>query len=292
MTAIDFRCPACGHATQVTPEYCGQTGPCARCGSTVTVPRAPGDVTPLKNETSILGRGMLIVLGTSIALLIGAVLAMTGVKLIEPIARGMVVASHHRESKDNLKRIAAALLAYEQKYGSLPPAAIKDSKGKPLHSWRVLILPFLGPSEKALYEQYNFSEPWDGLQNTAMHPRMPAVFGSSRDQGRAKGETNYFLITGKSTLFADGKSQKVASLQDPAKVALVVEATNQTGASWLEPRDFAASSLNGRLNSGASGQLNGLYDDGIYIATADGEPRFIEAELSPDELRALMLGEE
>ena len=35
---IHFTCPHCGTATEVADEYVGQTGPCAHCGQTITVP--------------------------------------------------------------------------------------------------------------------------------------------------------------------------------------------------------------------------------------------------------------
>ena len=56
----------------------------------------------------------------------------------------------------------------------VPPAYFADESGKPLHSWRVLILPFL--DEGALYKQYDFSEPWDGPNNSRLLARMPRVW--------------------------------------------------------------------------------------------------------------------
>ena len=44
---------------------------------------------------------------------------------------------------DNLKQIALALNNYEQEYNALPPAYTVDADGRPLHSWRTLILPYL-----------------------------------------------------------------------------------------------------------------------------------------------------
>ena len=35
---IPFTCPHCGHQTNVADQYAGQTGPCASCGKTITVP--------------------------------------------------------------------------------------------------------------------------------------------------------------------------------------------------------------------------------------------------------------
>jgi len=39
-----------------------------------------------------------------------------------------------------------ALFNYHDDYGSYPPAYIADESGRPMHSWRVLILPYLGRS--------------------------------------------------------------------------------------------------------------------------------------------------
>ena len=35
---ILFTCPHCGRQTHVADEYAGQSGPCAACGKTITVP--------------------------------------------------------------------------------------------------------------------------------------------------------------------------------------------------------------------------------------------------------------
>ena len=60
--------------------------------------------------------------------------------------------------KNQLMNIGLALYQYYEQYGSFPPAYIADESGKPMHSWRVLILPYL--EESALYMQYDFNEPW------------------------------------------------------------------------------------------------------------------------------------
>ncbi|MBQ9813579.1 MAG: DUF1559 domain-containing protein [Thermoguttaceae bacterium] len=53
----------------------------------------------------------------------------------------------------NMQRITIALLSYQTEHGALPPAFTVDEEGNPLHSWRVLILPYLGEDSKALYDQ-------------------------------------------------------------------------------------------------------------------------------------------
>lgn len=55
---------------------------------------------------------------------------------------------------------------YQHKHGRLPPAVVHGPEGKPLHSWRVLLLPFIG--QEALYKQFKLEEPWDSPHNLSL----------------------------------------------------------------------------------------------------------------------------
>ena len=52
--AIPFTCPHCGATTDVAEEYAGETGPCARCGKTITVPPLAGRVAGTSGDASTL----------------------------------------------------------------------------------------------------------------------------------------------------------------------------------------------------------------------------------------------
>ena len=80
--------------------------------------------------------------------------------------------------RDNLKRIGLAMHMYHQTYGVFPPPCLTDENGMPIHSWRVLLLPFL--DEQELYDEYRFDEPWDGPSNSRLHSRMPEIFRCNR----------------------------------------------------------------------------------------------------------------
>lgn len=58
---------------------------------------------------------------------------------------------------NNLHTVAIALHNYQSEYGSLPPACVRDSEGRPMHSWRALLLPYLDRPDIA--EVYRFDEP-------------------------------------------------------------------------------------------------------------------------------------
>jgi hypothetical protein len=100
----------------------------------------------------------------------------------------------------NLKRIGMALLGFVSTYeGRLPPAVIAGPDGRPWHSWRVLVLPFL--DEVNLYDRYHFDEPWDGPNNRQLLDSMPEVF-SDPIHGDDRGHfTHYAALVGAATAF-------------------------------------------------------------------------------------------
>ena len=97
-----------------------------------------------------------------------------------------------RESKrqmvcaQNLKQIGLAMHAYHQKYGSFPPAYIAGKDGKPKHSWRLLILPFL--DQEDLYREYRFDEPWNGPHNSQLAAHATSLSLSQRRAARRRAD--------------------------------------------------------------------------------------------------------
>ena len=83
--------------------------------------------------------------------------------LWKPVVSSERVAGRFAACQHRLRELAAALQRYHEVNGCFPPAYITDENGKPMHSWRVLILPYL--DYDSLYKQYDFKEPWNGPKN-------------------------------------------------------------------------------------------------------------------------------
>ena len=60
---------------------------------------------------------------------------------------------------NNEKQIGLAIHNYIASHGSFPPAYTQDNAGKPLLSWRVLILPYI--EQDALFKEFHLDEAWD-----------------------------------------------------------------------------------------------------------------------------------
>ena len=75
------------------------------------------------------------------------------------------LAEHRLRSATNLKQIMIAIHSYHDENGFLP-RDIADKNGKPLLSWRVLLLPHI--EQGALFKQFSLFEPWDSAGNKAL----------------------------------------------------------------------------------------------------------------------------
>jgi hypothetical protein len=84
---------------------------------------------------------------------------------------------------NNLRQIGFALHDFNDTHGRLPPAVLYSKAGRPLHSWRVLLLPFL--EEGALYQEFKLDEPWDSPHNSALIARMPKVYAPRREKAES-----------------------------------------------------------------------------------------------------------
>ena len=116
------------------------------------------------------------------------VLELAGQPLIDQLKQPVEQArgtAKRAQSINNLKQLGLAMHIYHDVNKTLPPA-VHSKDGKPLLSWRVLVLPYI--EEDKLYREFHLDEPWDSPHNKKLLSRMPAVLRSPlsniADQGR------------------------------------------------------------------------------------------------------------
>lgn len=187
--------------------------------------------------------------------------------------------------EQNLRQIGMAIHEYIEDNGHYPPAYVADDQGKPMHSWRVLLLPYLG--YESLYDQYDFSKPWDSPENQQLVNRMPKVFACPADSESGPGETSYMVISGPSLLFHEDQQRRVADLKDgKAATIMVVEVLGMT-TNWLQPRDLIGEELIWSINGEKQG-LGSLHpQSGMSVLAADGSVWHFGDFVPPSELRAM-----
>jgi hypothetical protein len=162
--------------------------------------------------------------------------------------------------------------------GSFPAAASRDAAGRPLLSWRVHLLPWLG--EEELYRQFRLDQPWDSPHNAALMAKMPAVYQT--DDG-APGQTRIVAMIGPGTPFAQSRGPALRDFTDgPDQTILLVECGPDRAVPWTEPNDLPFDPQDPVAALGA------IDREGFLALFGDGRVEIIRPEISPAELRDLL----
>jgi hypothetical protein len=189
-----------------------------------------------------------------------------------------------RDGKDpveeHLKTLADALEKYHAKHGSYPPAALCDGEGRPVLSWRVALLPYLG--EEALYNEFKLDEPWDSLHNKRLLKKLPKALQPvehRRRSSRLKTMTQVF--TGEKTVF-DGK-KGVRKTDVDKQTILLAYLPAEANVYWTKPADFSYA---------AEKPLSALFGkhghERIKVMLQDGSFRNIDKNTDEKALRGLI----
>lgn len=191
------------------------------------------------------------------------------------------------DCRNNLKTIGLAMHSYYDANGSLPPAWVEDSNGRPMHSWRVLLLPYLG--EQKLYDAYDFSEPWDGPHNRTLLARMPAVYRCRWHKQWKQGCTNYVVITGDETAFPGARGRKYREFADgTSRTVLIVEASG-SDVPWTAPDDLRFDAMPTRVGCAEDDCLYTSHRGPtgyVQVVLVDGSFTTWHSFTSADELKA------
>lgn len=204
-------------------------------------------------------------------------------------------AAKDAQCTSHLGQLSLALRSYHSVYGSFPPAYAADDVGRPMHSWRVLILPFL--EEGNLYNRYNFGEPWDGPHNQTLLPMVPQIYtcpnhrGDSRD-ARFRGTrwTSYLAVTGPGTLFPGSKSSSLTDLsRDAERLVLIAEVAN-IDIPWTAPIDLDVRTMDFTINApdGSRPAISTRDPYGPHVVFADGSQDRLSESMSPEEVKGLL----
>jgi hypothetical protein len=181
---------------------------------------------------------------------------------------------HRSECKAHLKQIALALHAYHDVHGSFPPAYVKGPDGEPWHSWRVLLLPYLG--QEQLHARYNFDQPWDGPDNRPLATEAPAVYQCQVSSG-ANDRANYFAIVSRRSMWPAYQSVALADVMDGSSNTLQVVEDPRGDVIWTAPVDLTATEFRQRLPEHSP---HGDDDSGgRHVVLADGAVRFLRGDL-------------
>ena len=202
-------------------------------------------------------------------------------KFTNSVKEGME-ANLRASCSQNLKRITLAMLRYEAEHGHLPPAFTTNADGKPMHSWRVLLLPYLG--EEKLHARIRLDEPWNSPHNLTIAAKAPLVYSCPSCSECQADQTTYAVILGKQLPFSGDQGVPLNQF-GPASddMILVIERSEPIG--WMDPTKEIPrlEGLRGinepRDKTGRDVLIGSPHPGGVLVGFRNGSVNFIDENL-------------
>lgn len=190
--------------------------------------------------------------------------------------------------QSRLNQLQFALRNYHEFHGCFPPAYVADADGKPMHSWRVLILPFC--DGQLIYNEYRFDEPWNSPHNlnVAMRSQSERYSCRSRPNIKELHITDYVAITGPGTAFPGTGVSRLEDFADGLENTILLAEIANSDILWTEPRDLVVDEMSFTINDRTRPSISGPHPTGPAVVFADSIRAYrIDKSLRPEALRAL-----
>ncbi len=217
-----------------------------------------------------------------------AVIILVLVTLLLPEDQVVDNSSNRERFRNQLRLVGLACHEYQSEYGCLPPVVISDERGRPIHSWRAMLLPWLesqGRTQPPAYV-YTFNEPWFSPANrqAALDNANLYTMLVSTDDREVVQKSKLAAVIGAQTYWSpSGECRRLPleANQDERHI-LLLEIPNLYGA-WSQPNDVTLDEV---LTLSKNQQFE---PDGAHVLYDDGSVTWFAPEaLTEANLRRLL----
>jgi hypothetical protein len=200
---------------------------------------------------------------------------------LQPLFNKSVAEIQVARVTSNMRELGIAMHSYADSKKTLPAWASYSKEGKPLLSWRVHLLPFLG--QEALYKEFHLDEPWDSEHNKKLIPRMPDVYKSPAYLGGEVGKTTFLVPLGPDVAFPlENKGNRLpADFPDgTSNTILMLDVDDDRAVIWTKPGDLEVNQT--KPTAGLGNRPSGKF--GVLLA--DGSSHSFPKKVAPGNLWA------
>jgi prepilin-type processing-associated H-X9-DG protein len=192
----------------------------------------------------------------------------------------------------NLKFVGAAVRSYQDRHGTFPPAYSVDKDGRPLLSWRVLIID--GTFDRTEIADFDQSQSWDSANNRALLDRVPRGMGRCElyecpsDTRRGAHETDYLMPVGTEAISDGPHGRSLSAITAGTSYTIVAGERSASGVCWTEPRDLKVDEMSFRLNDPTRPGFRSAHPRAVNVMMADGSVRPLNNDIDSEVLKSMV----
>ena len=194
--------------------------------------------------------------------------------LLLPAVQSAREAARRMQSSNNLKMLMLSLHNYESANKRLPSRASTDTKGNPLLSWRVAVLPYI--EQGNLYNQFHFDEPWDSEHNIKLLDKMPTAFKHPSFVG-LQNHTVYVAPFYETTVWSKEKPGFRDITDGTSNTIALFEVDDLHAVPWTKPEDLDLHELEIQDCFRQTGSNVGFFDASVKFLSKDIDPNLLKA---------------
>ncbi|MDR1484799.1 MAG: DUF1559 domain-containing protein [Planctomycetaceae bacterium] len=206
-----------------------------------------------------------------------------GTGLLLPAVQSAREAARRMQCTNNIRQIVLAFHCHHDVYKTFPPLYTVDAAGKPLHSWRVAILPFI--EQGSLYDKIRHNESWDSEYNKQFHKALIPVYSCPSVKFTDENKRcSYAVIAGQPLVPKKGVA--IDKIPDGTSNTVSVVEVKEPFC-WMDPKaDITLEDFVKGINS-KDGVVGSQHIKGANVGLWDGSSKFLDNSTTPAVLKAI-----